>query len=126
MYQNNKADAGLNPSVVPDNMAKFGAAYTGNWGTASIFYCYFGTPPSITSPLVVNPEPEAVNLLSTNVRIDTSEWLGPKKGQSTMVFRVENLLNEKIHVPTMAYTGSPNSFPYGPGRTFYAGLQLKY
>jgi outer membrane receptor protein involved in Fe transport len=126
MYQNNKADAGLNPSVVPDQMAKFGAAYTWNWGTASIFYSYFGTPPSITSPLVVNPEPEALNLLSANVRIDTSEWLGPKKGRSTLTLRAENLLNEKIHVPTMAYTGSPNSFPYGPGATFYAGLSMHF
>jgi len=126
MYQNNKADAGLNPSVVPDQMAKFGAAYTWNWGTASIFYSYFATPPRITSPLVVNPEPEALNLLSANVRIDTSEWLGPKKGRSTLTLRAENLLNENIHVPTMAYTGSPNSFPYGPGRTFYAGLMMRF
>jgi outer membrane receptor for ferrienterochelin and colicins len=126
MYQNNKADAGLNPSVVPDNMAKFGAAYTWNRGTASIFYSYFGTPPDIASPLVVNPEPEALNLLSANVRIDTSEWLGPKKGRSTLTLRIENLLNEKIHVPTMAYTGSPNSFPYGPGATFYAGLAMYF
>jgi outer membrane receptor protein involved in Fe transport len=126
MYQNNKADVGLNPSVVPDNMAKFGTAYTWNWGTASIFYSYFGTPPTIASPIVVNPEPEAANLLSANVRIDISEWLGPKKGQSTLTLRAENILNEKIHVPTMAYTGSPNSFPYGPGATFYAGLAIHF
>lgn len=126
MYQNNKADVGLNPSVVPDNMAKFGTAYTWDWGTASVFYSYFSTPPRITSPLVVNPEPEAMNLVSLTVRVDTSEWLGPKKGRSTLTLRAENLLNEKTHVPTMAYTGSPNSFPYGPGATLYAGLAMQF
>jgi outer membrane receptor protein involved in Fe transport len=126
MYQNNKADVGLNPSVVPDHMAKFGTAYTWDWGSASIFYSYFGTPPRITSPLVVNPEPEAMNLVSLTVRIDTSKWLGPKKGSSILTLRAENLLNDKTYVPTMAYTGSPNSFPYGPGATFYAGWLMNF
>jgi outer membrane receptor for ferrienterochelin and colicins len=125
MYQNNKADRGLNPSVVPDQMAKIGTGYTWDWGSAAIFYSYFGTPPRIASPLVVNPSPEPINLVTVNVRLDTSSRLGLKKGQSIVTLRVENLLNEEIYVPTFAYTGSPNSFPFGPGISFYAGLTLK-
>ena len=119
-------DEGLNPSVVPENMVKLDTAYTWDWGSASLFYSHFGTPPRITSPLVVNPKPEALNLVSLNVRIDTSEWMGLKKGRSTLTLRAENLLDEEIYVPTFAYTGSPNSFPYGAGMTFYAGLMMTF
>jgi len=128
MHQENEADAGLNPSVVPENMAKLGTAYTWDWGSASIFYSYFGTPPRINIPgvtLVVNPEPKAINIVNMNLDLDLSKWTGLNKGQSTFTFRVENLFNEKIYVPTLAYAGSPNSFPYGPGITFYAGLTFR-
>ena len=126
MYQNNKADAGLNPSVVPEKMGKMGVAYTWKDGSASIFYSYFGKPPSITSPLVINPNPNSLNLVSMNVRMDVSKWMGFKKKRSILTLRAENLLNEEIHVPTFAYTGSPNSFPYGPGATFYAGMTIYF
>ena len=129
MYQNNKADAGINPSVVPDKMAKLGIAYTWSKGSASIFYSYFGTPPRINIPgvtLFANPEPEELNLVSMNVRMDVSKWMGFKKKRSILTLRAENILNEKIYVPTLAYTGSPNSFPYGPGATFYAGLTIHF
>jgi len=99
--------------------------YTWDWGSASIFYSYFGTPPRIYSPLVVNPSPKPLNLVTVNVRLDASSSLGFKKGQTIVTLRVENLFNEKVHVPTFSYTGSPNSFPYGPGITFYAGLMVK-
>ncbi len=133
MYQNGRGDAGLNPSVVPDIMAKFGTAYTWDGGSVSIFYCFFDKPPEIYFPslpapffstLVVNPEPKAVNLVNMNLDLDLSKWLGLKKGRSIFTFRVENLFDEKIYVPTLAYSGTPNSFPYGPGTTFYAGLTL--
>jgi outer membrane receptor protein involved in Fe transport len=126
MHQENEADAGLSPSVVPENMAKVGAAYTWEGGSAAIFYSYFGTPPRIASPLVVNPEPESLNLVSLNVRIDASEWTGLDKGRFILTLRAENLLDEKVYAPTFAYTGSPNSFPYGPGITFYGGFAFYF
>jgi len=125
MYQNNEPDMGLNPSVVPDQMAKVGTGYTWDWGSASIFYCYFGTPPRIASPLMVNPSPDPINLVSANVRLDASSTLGLKKGQTIVTLRIENIFNEKVYVPTFAYTGAPNSFPYGPGISFYAGVTVK-
>ena len=126
MHQENEADAGLSPSVVPENMAKVGAAYTWEGGSAAIFYSYFGTPPRIASPLLVNPEPESLNLVSLNVRIDASEWTGLEKGRFILTLRAENLLDEKVYAPTFAYTGSPNSFPYGPGITFYGGFAFYF
>ncbi len=129
MYQNNKADAGLNPSVVPDKMAKLGVAYAWSEGSVSLFYSYFGTPPHINIPgttLVANPEPEELNLVSMTVCMDVSKWMGFKKKQSILTLRAENILNEKIYVPTLAYSGSPNSFPYGSGATFYAGLTIHF
>jgi outer membrane receptor protein involved in Fe transport len=129
MYQNNKADAGINPSVVPEKMAKVGAAYTWQNGSASIFYSYFGTPPQINIPgvtSVVNDKPEAINLLNMNVQMDVSKWMGFKKRRSILTLRAENILNEKVNVPTFAYAGSPNSFPYGPGTTFFAGMTIHF
>ncbi len=126
MYQNNRADMGLNPSVIPDIMAKLGMGYSWEKGSASIFCTHFGTPPHISSPVVVNPAPEKITLVSANLRIDVSERLGLKKGRSILTLRAENIFNEKVYVPTFAYTGSPNSFPYGPGATFYAGFTLNH
>lgn len=123
MHQNNEADAGVNPSDVPDNMGKLGTGYTWDGGSASIFYCYFGKPPRIPSPTpALNPEPEAMNLISLNIRFDVSKWIGLKGGQSIFTFRVENLLDEDIFVPNF----TSDSFPYGPGRTFYGGLKINF
>jgi len=133
MHQENEADINVNPSVVPKNMAKFGTAYTWDGGSVSVFYCFFGNPPKIYfaslpapfgSTLMANPEPKEINLVNMNLDLDLSKRIGLKKGQSTFTFRVENLFDEKIYVPTLAYSGTPNSFPYLPGRTFYIGLEL--
>ncbi|OHB64173.1 MAG: hypothetical protein A2Y77_11425 [Planctomycetes bacterium RBG_13_62_9] len=126
MHQQNRADAGLNPTVVPDNMFKLGTAYAWDWGSIAMFYTFFGTPPEIASPVTVNPEPESVNLVSLNVRIDPYKWLNCKKGRCMVTLRGENLLNEKAYAPTFAYTGVPNSFPYVSGAAVYAGLTVHF
>ncbi len=126
LHQENEEDEGLNPSVVPEDMFKFGTAYSWDWGTTSIFWSYFGVPPDIDSPLVVNPEPESLNLVTMNTLIDVSKLMGLDKGQASLTLRVENLFDEEIYVPTFAYIGVPNSFPYGPGRTFYCGLKVSF
>jgi len=126
MHQENEGDEGLNPTVVPENMLKVGTAYTWDWGSLGAFCTHFGEPPHIASSLVVNPEPEAVSLISMNLQIDVSKWLGLKKDQSMFTFKVENLLDDKVYVPTLAYTGLPNSFPYNAGRTFYFGFKASF
>jgi outer membrane receptor protein involved in Fe transport len=126
MHQIDKTDKGLNPTAAPENMFKMGTAYTWDWGSASLFYVLFGKPPQIRYPttLVVNPEPKAVNLVNFNLDLDMYKWTGFKKGCSILTFRIENLFNEKIYVPTLAYAGTPNSFPYGPGRMWFLGLKI--
>jgi outer membrane receptor protein involved in Fe transport len=135
MHQENKADMGLNPTVVPENMFKLGTAYSWDWGTASVSYVLFGNPPNIYYPvlsppfgstLVANKEPEEIHLVNMNLDLDLSKWIGLAKGQSTFTFRIENLFNEKIYVPTLAYSGTPNSFPYNAGRTWFAGMKIRF
>ena len=93
---------------------------------ASIFYSYFAKPPRLDSEVVVNPEPNALNLLTLNIQIDPSKWIDIPKGRANLIFRVENTLNEEIYVPEFNRGGNPNSLPDGPKTTFYAGLTVKF
>ncbi|MFA7485819.1 MAG: hypothetical protein WCZ89_07325, partial [Phycisphaerae bacterium] len=126
MHQDNQADQGLNPSVAPEQMIKLGTSYKLEWGTVSLFYMHFGKIPTTPSPLEVNPKPESLNLVNLNVRIDPSHWFDIPKNRAILTFKIENLFNEKVYAPTFAYTGTPNSFPYGPGITFYTGLRINF
>ena len=126
MYQNNKQTSDLNYSTAPDYMFKMGTGYKWDYGTASVFYSYFSKPPRLASEVVVNPEPDALNLVSLNIQIDPSKWLDVPKGRANLVFRIENLLDKEIYVPEFNKTGNPNSLPDGPGTTFYAGFTVKY
>jgi outer membrane receptor protein involved in Fe transport len=126
LYQDNKETDDLNPSTAPEYMIKLGTGYVWDWGTASIFCSHFGKPPRLDSEVVVNPEPAALTLLSATLRLDLAHWLAVPKGRATMMFRVENLLDEDIWVTEFNRGGNPNSLPDGPGRTFYAGLTYKF
>ena len=126
MAQDNQADQGLNPSVAPEAMVKLGTSYTWDWGSAGLFYTHFGQMPKTGTPPYQNPQPEALNLVSLNLRVDPSQWLDIPKGRATLTFKVENIFNEKVYVPTFAYVGSPNTFPYGSGTTFYAGIRVNF
>jgi outer membrane receptor for ferrienterochelin and colicins len=125
MDQDNDADAGISQPVTPNDMAKLGLAYTWSEGSAALSYIYFGAPHASASPTVVNPQPEAVNLLSLNVRLDTSKWLGRPKGAAVLTLRAENVLNDRVSVPTFGDSG-PNSYPYGAGISLYAGLTVQF
>jgi outer membrane receptor protein involved in Fe transport len=125
-FQDNKQTTDLNPSTVPDYMAKLGTAYTWDWGTAALFYSYFSKPPRLASEVVVNPEPDAMNLLSFNLTIDPSRWLDIPRGRASLIFRVENIFDEEIYVPEFNRGGNPNSLPNGPGRTWFAGFKLSF
>lgn len=125
MHQENQGDEGLNPTVVPENMFKIGTGYQWEKGSAGLFLSHFGTPPKVDGA-AVNPDPEPATLLSLNIRMDVSEWMGMKKGQSVVTLKGENLLDDDVYVPTFAYIGTPNSFPYNGGRAFYAGLEISF
>lgn len=122
MYQNNKADAGIGPSYVPDNMAKLGMDYSWDGGSAAVFCTHYGKPPSVDSPIPGNPDTEDISLISMNIRLDMSKWLDCPRERAILTLRTENLLDEEIYIPN---TGQ-GYFPYGPGRTFYAGLTMRF
>jgi len=126
MYQNNKQSSDLNYSTVPDYMFKMGTGYKWDYGNASIFYSYYAKPPRFDTEVVVNPEPEALGLLSLNIEIDPANWMEIPKGRANIIFRVENLLDKDIYVPEFNRGGNPNSLPDGPGATFYTGFMIKY
>jgi outer membrane receptor for ferrienterochelin and colicins len=124
MHQENDRETRVNPTVVPKNMLKVGTAYNWNGGSLGCFLTHFGEPPQIYDSTIVNPKPKAVSLISMNLQLDVSKLLGLKKGQSNFIFKVENLLDDEIYVPSFAYLGTPNSFPYNAGRTWFAGLKI--
>lgn len=126
MHQEYKGETGVDPTVFPENMLKVGTAYTWDGGSLGCFLTHFGEPPHIYDSTIVNPKPEAASLISMNLQLDTSKLLGLKKGQSHFIFKVENLLDDDIYVPSFAYLGTPNSFPYNAGRTFYLGLKINF
>ena len=99
---------------------------TWDWGSAALFYTYFSKPPRLATEVVVNPEPDAINLLSLNVRMDASRWLDVPKGKTVLTLRGENLFNEDIYVPDFQRGGNPKSLPESAGATFYAGLMMKF
>jgi outer membrane receptor for ferrienterochelin and colicins len=126
MYQNNKQTYDLNPSTAPDYMFKLGTGYTWDWGTMSLFYSYFAKPPRLASEVVVNPEPDALNLMSFNLNFDPSKWLDIPKGRAVVTFRIENLFDEEINVPEFNRRGNPNSLPDGSGRMWFMGLKIVF
>jgi outer membrane receptor protein involved in Fe transport len=126
MHQENDDEVGVNPTVVPENMLKIGTSYDWGWGSLSAFLTHFGEPPHIFDSVISNPKPEPVSLISMNLSVDVSKWLGLKEAKSTFTFKVENLCDDDVYAPTFAYTGSPNSFPYNAGRTFYAGIKITF
>jgi outer membrane receptor protein involved in Fe transport len=122
-HQEDEVDSGINHSQVPSDMGKFGTGYTWKGGSASVFYSYFSSPePTPSTTTTYNPKPESINLLSLNVRLDVSKWLNCAMNTATLILRAENLLDENTYIPII----SSDTYPYGPDRTFYAGLSMKF
>jgi outer membrane receptor protein involved in Fe transport len=120
MHQDNDPDAGISESPVPENMFKLGTGYVWDGGSVSLFYNYFDAVPDL-NPSLVPQRPESVNLVSMNLRLDASEWMGLEKGRSIFTLKIENLLNEDT-----TDTDMWGYFPYGPGTTVYAGLTYNF
>ncbi len=125
-YQQSDQTDDINPSTVPHTMIKGGTSYTWDWGSAAVFCSFFSKPPRLATEVVVNPEPDAITLLSLNVRIDPYQWFGTPKGRLFFILRGENLLNQDIYVPEFQRRGNPNSLPEARGAAFFAGLSYTF
>ena len=120
MHQNEVADDDLSESQTPSDMSKLGIGYTWDGGSASLFNTFYSAPKVMGT--LYNPKSESNNLLSMNVRFDISKWLNVPKKRAILTLKGENLLNDKVYIPII----SSDTYPYGPGMTFYAGLQMKF
>ncbi len=109
--------------------AKFGFSYSSNFGLSlGVFNCYNSKPPDVIlrfpNRKVVNPVPEAFNLLSANIRLDLSE-ISKIKNNIVLNTRAENLLGEEIYNAEWV-RARINSIPGKPGRRIYFGIAASF
>ncbi|MBN1845563.1 MAG: TonB-dependent receptor [Sedimentisphaerales bacterium] len=121
MHQKNDPDAGIAPSLVPEDMTKLGTGYDWDGGSVGLFYQHYSATPYLY-PTLVPTEPEAVDLVSLNLRLDVSPWLQLKPGQATFTFKIENALNDADADSADLW----GYYPYSPGILLYGGLTIQF
>jgi outer membrane receptor protein involved in Fe transport len=125
-YQRNKRDGVSNTTSVPNWMAKMGLAYTNNGLVVGLFDSFFGDQFVPAGAVPVNADPQAYHLVSLNTTYDLNkcfQW--DRDTQLRLQFFIENLFDEEInHVEFEREL--INSFPAGPGITYYGGFTLDY
>lgn len=129
-YQVNKTNNSVEDSTfAPNMMAKMGGSYSGIYGmNIALFNSYFGTSTDLSetngAPLR-NPKPEAYNILTANISLDTAKvWGIGKAGHSLVSLYLDNLFNEKVYAPNLNYTNGSNTIPDHWGRS--ANLTYTY
>ncbi|OHD86884.1 MAG: hypothetical protein A2Y52_10100 [Sulfuricurvum sp. RIFCSPLOWO2_02_43_6] len=127
-YQINKTNSGVKDTTfAPNIMAKLGGSYSGFHGmNIAVFNSYIGSSndQSIANS-ALNPEPDAYNLLTANVSVDTAQtWGIGKRGHSLLSLYLDNLLDEDVYSPNLNYTNGTNTIPHHWGRS--ANLTYTY
>jgi len=127
-YQINKTNSGVKDTTfTPNMMAKLGGSYSGFHGmNIAVFNSYIGSSndQSIANS-ALNPEPDAYNLLTANLSVDTAQtWGIGKRGQSLLSLYLDNLLDEDVYSPNLNYTNGTNTIPHHWGRS--ANLTYTY
>lgn len=129
-YQTNKTNSGIEDSTfAPNIMAKIGGSYGGISGmNIALFNSYIGqsTDLTVTSGAAsLNPKPDAYNLLSANIAVDTAKMWGiGKTGRSLFALYLDNLFDEEVYTPNLNYTNGTNTIPHHWGRS--ANLTYTY
>ena len=117
--EDNIEDAALHPNL----MVKTGIIYNKNKLSIGIFNSYFGKPHSvkIVNPdvQIVNPEPEAFDLLSVKVTYNIIKNLA-------FSLNGDNLLNEYVRYPEYTSKGINTLIPLYKDRIFYATLNISF
>lgn len=126
-YQNNTFGSASNVTAAPLWMAKLGTAYHNDSGwRVALMDVFYGTRPTPTSAIHVNPEPTAYHLASLNTTLDLNrrfDWNWNR--EMRLQFLIQNLFDESInHVEFQRAV--INTIPAGPGRTFYGGFTMAY
>lgn len=127
-YQINKTNSGIKDSTfAPNMMAKLGGSYSGIGGmNIAVFNSYIGhSNDQSVANSALNPEPDAYNLLTANVSVDTAQmWGMGKRGHSLLSLYLDNLLDEEVYTPNLNYTNGTNTIPHHWGRN--ANLTYTY
>ena len=127
-YQENVRDGVHNTTGAPNWMAKMGIAYHNECSglTVGLFDSFFGDPTVPPTAVELNADPKAYHLVSLNTTLDLNRRFGWKLGHTAQLqFLIQNLLDEDIHHIEFERE-LVNSFPAGPGRTFYGGFTMAY
>lgn len=114
-YQTNKEEK----TPLPHTTIKIGSIYRSDFGlTAGIFNSYFGKPHA-TKGAEINPDADAVNLLSINVRYQL-----PVSWPVEIAVCAQNVLDSDYYFPEFS-KGMVNTLPMGSGRTICGSLTVK-
>jgi outer membrane receptor for ferrienterochelin and colicins len=126
-YQTNLRDGVRDTTSAPNWMAKMGLNYhTDDGWNVGMFDTFFGDQTVPASAVPLNADPQAYHLVSLNTTLDLDRRLGWSTGHSMQLqFLIQNLFDERIdHVEFEREL--INSFPAGPGRTYYGGVSVQY
>jgi len=127
-YQINKTNTSVEDSTfAPNIMAKAGASYSGIYGmNIGVFNSYIGKSTDLTvtnGALLRNPKPDAYNMLTANISVDTAKmWGVGKSGHSIVTLYLDNILDEQVYTPNLNYINGSNTIPQYWGR----GANLTY
>ena len=127
-YQDNVRDGVHNTTGAPNWMAKMGVAYHNECSglTVGLFDSFFGDQSVPLTAAEINADPEAYHSMSLNTTLGLNRRFGWKLGHTAQLqFLIQNLLDEDIHHIDFERERI-NSFPAGPGRTFYGGFTMAY
>jgi outer membrane receptor for ferrienterochelin and colicins len=129
-YQTNLLNDSIENTSTAAITAKLGISYAFNFGLSfGFFNIYNSKPPDLLwrNPQIkiVNPVPDAFNLLSANVNYNLSKIFNTANTNIILNFRVENLLNEEIYTNEVR-SARINSIPGKPGRRIYLGAKVNF
>ena len=132
-YQETEDDKGLKDIMIASNtMIKLGMSYTVQPGlTASVWNNYIGDVSKIedipgSTAKIVNPTPDAVNLLSINIVANLGTLLTKPQWENAEVsIFADNLLNEKVWFPDIGFK-TVNTYPQSHARGVFVKLSIMY
>jgi outer membrane receptor for ferrienterochelin and colicins len=127
-YQTNLLNDSIKNTSTGAVTAKLGVSYNFDFGLSmGVFNIYNSKPPDVVwnnpNRQLVNPVPQAFNLLSANLNYNLSKVLKLNRAKIILNLRAENLLNEEIFNPEW-YLSGINSIPGKPGRRIYFGVKI--
>ncbi|MEY5048858.1 MAG: hypothetical protein RLZZ175_2217 [Bacteroidota bacterium] len=136
-YQTNENDLGQKDVTAISNvMGKLGVNYQNNYFKIGVYNSYFSKPADVINGqstlapdkqrLIVNPVPDAFNILTANVSINMNKIFKWQDKPSMMLnFYGDNLLNQKVYNPEFSRRAI-NSLPARGGLAVYGGVTVQF